>query len=56
MYETLAFISLMMVVSVSGGSLTGIVLWEVVWIAILAFSVNKIGQEGENVHHRNGKA
>lgn len=50
-YEVLAFISIMMVASVSDGSLIGIILWETVWIALLAFSVNKIEQEEEDVHH-----
>lgn len=51
MYEVLAFISIMMAASVSDGSLTGIILWEAVWIALLAFSVSKIEQEEEDVHH-----
>lgn len=51
MYEVLAFISIMMAASVDGGSLIGIILWEVVWIALLAFSVSKIKQEEEDVHH-----
>ena len=51
MYEVLAFISAMMVVSVDDGSLIGIILWEAVWIALLAFSVSKIKQEEEDVHH-----
>lgn len=51
MYGVLAFVSIMMAASVSDGSLIGIILWEVVWITLLAFSVSKIGQEEENVHH-----
>ena len=52
MYEVLAFISIMMAASVSDGSLIGIILWEAVWIALLAFSVSKIEQEEEeDVHH-----
>ena len=51
MYEVLAFISIMMAASVSDGSLIGIILWEAVWISLLAFSVNKIEQEEEDVHH-----
>lgn len=52
MYEVLAFISAMMVVSVSDGYLIGIILWEAMWILLLVFSVNKIEQkEEEDVHH-----
>ena len=51
MYEVLAFISVIMAASVSDGSLIGIILWEAVWIALLAFSISKIEQEEEDVHH-----
>lgn len=51
MYEVLAFISIVMAASVSDGSLIGIILWEAVWITLLAFSVSKIKQEEEDVHH-----
>lgn len=52
MYEVLAFISIMMAAGVSDGSPIGIILWEAVWIALLAFSVNKIEQEEEeDVRH-----
>lgn len=51
MYKVLAFISIVMATGVSDGSLIGIILWEAVWIALLAFSVNRIEQEEEDVRH-----